>query len=84
MNYHTPENEQPMDEIYAVISKDESGEGICSMIGPMGSMPLIFGHVKMISHIKGIMEQMAKDTGKTLKLCKYKRTEVLEEIKGAH
>lgn len=78
--YHIPENEQMMDEIYAVLSIDEKGEGICSMMTPQGGMPMIFGHARMLDKIKPAIEHMAKETGKKLRLVKFKKIEILEEF----
>ena len=78
--YHIPENEQMMDEIFAVLSIDEKGEGICSMMTPNGGMPMIFGHQRMLEVIKPIVRGIALETGKKLRIVKYKKIEVLEEI----
>lgn len=78
--YHIPANEQTMDEIYAVLSVDENGEGICSMMTEQGGMPMIFGHERMIEFIKPLINKMVKDTGRTLRLVKYKKTEVIQEF----
>ncbi len=76
--YHIPENEQMMDEIYAVLSIDDKGEGICSMMTPQGGMPMIFGHARMIELMRPMIQEMARDTGKTLRLVKFKKEEILE------
>lgn len=78
--YHLPENEQMMDEIYAVLSVDEKGEGICSMMGPQGAMPMVFGHDRMLNLIKPFVNQMAKETGRKIRIVKYHSKEILEEI----
>lgn len=78
--YHIPANEQVMDEIYAILSVDENGEGICSMMTEQGGMPMIFGHERMIEFVKPIINKMVRETGKTLKLVKYKKIEVIQEF----
>ena len=78
--YHTPKNEQPMDEIYVVLSQDDTGEGIISAMTDMGGMPLVFGHAKMIPLMKDIAKKMAKDTGKKVVIGKFKRIETIEEL----
>ena len=78
--YHTPKNEQPMDEIYVVLSQDDKGEGIISAMTDMGGMPLVFGHAKMIPLMKEITNKMAKDTGKKVVIGKFKRIETIEEL----
>ena len=78
--YHIPENEQKMDEIYVVLSVDDKGEGICSMMTPQGGMPLVFGHARMLDHIRQIVKGMAKDTGKKIVIAKFTKAEILEEF----
>lgn len=81
MKYHIPENEQLLDNLFAVISKDETGEGICAMMTPSGGMPMVFGHERMLEMTKKFAKQIAKETGKELRIVKYSKTEVLEVIK---
>ena len=79
--YHSPKNEQPMDELYVVLSQDADGtEGIVSAITQMGSMPLVFGHARMLESIKEQLKSMSKDTGRTLIIAKYKKSEIIEKI----
>lgn len=78
--YHIPANEQVMDEIYAVLSVDENGEGICSMMTEQGGMSMILGHERMIEFVKLIINKMVRETGKTLRLVKYKKIEVIQEF----
>lgn len=76
--YHTPENEQKMDEIYVVLSEDDKGEDICSMMTGSGAMPMVFGHPRMIEKLRPVIQMMVRQTGKKLKLVKYTKSEVLE------
>ena len=78
--YHIPENEQVMNEIYVVLSEDDKGEGICSMMTGQGAMPMVFGHPRMIEKIRPVIQMMVRQTGKKLKLVKYTKSEVLEEL----
>lgn len=78
--YHIPENEQKMDEIYVVLSEDDKGEGICSMMTGQGAMPMVFGHPRMIELIRPRLQIMARETGKKLKIVKYIKSEILEEL----
>lgn len=81
--YHIPENEQTMDEIYAVLSVDDNGnEGILSLMTEQGGMPMIFGHERMIELVKPIINKMVREAGRTLKLVKYKKIEVIQEFKS--
>ncbi len=78
--YHIPENEQPLDELYAVISTDNNGEGIVSIMLPECAMPLVFGHKKNIESLRPIIEDISRKTGKKLLLVRYKKSEILEEF----
>ena len=82
--YDIPGNQEIMDDLYVVLSKDNNGEGIVSMITPDGAMPLVFGHKRLLDKIMPIVEQIAKDTGQTLIICKFQKIQVLKEIKGGH
>lgn len=81
--YDIPGNQEFMDVIYVVMSKDKNGEGIVSMMMPEGAMPLVFGHKRMIDMVRPAIEKMAKETGQTLRICRFKRTDVMAEIKGS-
>lgn len=76
--YHIPENEQMMDEIYAVLSLDDKGEGICSMMTNEGAFPMVFGHPRMLDMIKPVIRDMAMKTNRTMRIVKFKKMEVME------
>lgn len=80
--YHIPGNQQIMDDLYVVLSKDDKGEGIVSMMTPDGAMPLVFGHKRLLDTIMPVVEQIAKDTRQTLLICKFQKIQILKEIKG--
>jgi hypothetical protein len=83
--YHSPKNEQPMDELYVVLSQDADGhEGIVSAYTQVGAMPMVFGHERMLEPIREQLRIMSKDTGRTLVIAKYKKTEILEKISTAN
>lgn len=69
---------QPMDELFAVIAKDSLGnEGIMSFNG----MPLVFGEMGTLKGIIHDLENIGKQAGKEIQLCRYKRTEIIKELK---
>jgi hypothetical protein len=82
--YIKPPNTEMMDELYAVISSDNEGEGICGMHSPIGNMPMVFGSKKNLEGIRELIKKMAKDTGKKLMIIKYKKSEIIETIDGSH
>lgn len=79
--YHNPKNEQPMDELYVVLSHENDGtEGIVSMMTPAGGMPLVFGHKRLLDRVLPSVRQISKDTGKTIVIAKFIKTEIIEKI----
>lgn len=77
-----PENEVVMDEIYAFMSEDEKGNnGIVAMPTENGTVPLVFGHKRMIEHMKPLVQAIANHTNKKVVLYKFSNREVVEEIK---
>lgn len=81
--YDLPPNEIVLDVLYAILSFDENGnEGIIAAFTPgVGSMPMIFGHPRLLERALPLAKQMVKDTGKTLRVYKFQKVEMLEEIK---
>lgn len=83
--YHNPGNEQKMDELYVVLSQDTNGnEGIVSAITEMGAMPMVFGHERLLAPLREQLKIMSKDTGKTLIIAKFKKSEIIETIATAN
>ena len=50
------------------------------MMTGQGAMPMVFGHPRMIEKIRPVIQMMVRQTGKKLKLVKYTKSEVLEEL----
>lgn len=79
--YLDGKNEQIMDELYVVLSSDKNGEGIVSMINPpIGAMPMVFGHKRMIELTRDAIEKISKESGKKLIIVKYTQREILETV----
>lgn len=71
----TPLN-QPMDELFAIIAKDENGnEGIMSYNGK----PIVFGQMDNLQSALENFSRIAKACNKKIQLCRYKRTEIIRE-----
>lgn len=69
---------QPMDELFAVISKDSTGnEGIVSF----NSLPLVFGEMSLLELVMNNLDKISKKAGKEIQLCRYKRIEIIKTIK---
>ena len=81
--YHVPKSEHPMDEIYVALSVDNDGsEGIVAMVKDNSFMPVVFGNKSSIEGCIPLLKDMAKQTGRNIKLYKFKKSEVLQEIYG--
>ena len=78
--YITPPNTRIIDELYAVLSKDSTGEGIVTYMMREGPLPLMTSDPKIAEHFKGIMKIMNKETNKNLILVKFTNKEIIEEV----
>lgn len=74
---HTPKNEVArIDAIWAAVSSDEDGEGLCAIIFGGVSYPLIAADEKRLAWITEQAELLAATTGKTIKIIRLaQRTE---------
>ena len=78
---HTPPNEAgSRDDLYAYVSVDEHGEGICAGIVPrVGATPLITARRHLA---EGLFREVAREiaaSGRKVRLVRYARAEVLWE-----
>ena len=78
--YHIPGNIKEIDELYVFLSKDENGEGIIAKLTPNGSMPLVFSDEKYLKLFTEFAKEMAKETKQKIVLCKFKKSEIIEQI----
>jgi hypothetical protein len=68
---HSPPNEQlRIDEVYLFVSSDEAGEGVCSAFMNGVWMPLMAADEKRLKIVLPIARQVAKESGKSVKLIK--------------
>ncbi len=71
---------QQIDAIYAVIADNEEGEGVVgASIGGM-QLPLIAADETRLKNILPLARQIAKTTGKRLRLVKFTNREIVEDI----
>jgi hypothetical protein len=80
---HSPPNDiLRIDEIWAFVSCDETGEGICAapLLGPGSVVPLIAADKARLKSIMSVAQQLATASGKTVKLVKFTVREEVEEI----
>jgi hypothetical protein len=80
MKIDIPKNTQPITEMYAVLSKDGTGDGVVSMMTEMGAMPLVFGYKDMLDKVRPVVQHIAKDTGMKFYIAKFTNKEILEVI----
>ncbi|UPK03083.1 hypothetical protein [Bradyrhizobium sp. 170] len=78
---HAPPNKQlRIDEVYLFISVDETGEGVCAarLMGAGSLVPLIAADVTRMEQLIPIARNIAKATGKQVKLIKLsQRSELM-------
>jgi hypothetical protein len=79
----TPPNELPrIDQIWAVLSVDEGGEGVVAAPIQQGmlTVPLIAADEARLEIIMQLARQLTKLTGKKMRLVKFSTRTVVEEI----
>jgi hypothetical protein len=79
---HSPPNQLlRIDEIYLFVSSDETGEGVCAgpLFGPGTVVPLIAADEARLKSLIPVARQIAKASGKKVKLLKFTtRSEIME------
>lgn len=75
-----PNHLQRIDEVWAFISSDETGEGLCAVPTEMGLMPMIAADKARLESLIRMAPQVARMTGKTIKLIKLSTREELQEF----
>ena len=84
---HAPKNEMPrIDCLWAFLSVDEAdgNEGVCAVNFPglPGLTPLIAADQRRLDLITPIAEDLARTTGRVLRLVKFYNREVVRQIGG--
>ena len=69
-------------EIKAYVSVDEGGEeGVCAMLGNDGMwLPMICADDRRLGLLRPLAEQLAKSTGKPIKVLRFSQREEVEVI----
>ena len=72
---HNPPNERPIPELFAFVSIDENGnEGIVASILPgLGATPMVTASLKALEGLKGMAEELARQSGKAIVLRRFAR-----------
>lgn len=77
-----PPNERPMDEVFVFASLDEHGEGICAHVLPgIGAVLLVTAKRSITESMKEPAAELAKASGKPIRLIRFTRAEILWETK---
>lgn len=75
---HDAPNEALITELFAFVSLDDTGEGICASIMPgLGSTPLVTSKARVADQMKTLAADIARRSGKPVKLVRFSRTEVM-------
>lgn len=77
---HTPKNEIPITEVFAVLSVDPDGtEGVCATgTREYGMMPLIVANKRLLPMLREQAAAMSKASGKTVRIARFSSREELE------
>ena len=75
---HTPDNANPINELFAFLSLDDTGEGICASMFPgLGVVTLIASTAGNVEHMKDRAVDIARTSGKPVRLVRFVRSETL-------
>lgn len=73
MEVHSPRNGWPIRTLYAFLSIDEGGEGICAtQLGGI-AFPMVVSSPKMLEVMKHQAKRLSELTGKRIELVEFKR-----------
>ena len=71
-------------EIYVFASADEGGEGVVGMTLPVNGretfMPFVCADKERMEQLKPIAKKIAQESGKTIKLIKFKHRKEIETL----
>lgn len=76
---HDEPNEAVITELYAFLSTDATGEGICgAMIGGAWT-PLVTSKLRIVERVmRPLAQQIARESGKPVRLVKFTMSEEIE------
>ena len=73
---HSPPNDAPITELFAFVSLDAGGEGICASILPnLGSVALVTGRRSVAEQMKEFAREIAALSGKPVHMIRFTRAE---------
>jgi hypothetical protein len=79
--YIVPDNTAPVDRLWAFLSVDQNGEGLVASNFAGHWMPMITGDERQLPKMRKAAQEIARVTGRTIKLVMLTAREELEEFK---
>lgn len=70
-----------IDEMYAFVAQDADGEGLTGFQMGDTFMPMVAADKTRVDQLRSIAQQIARDTGQTVKLVRFSVREELETFK---
>ena len=81
---HAPPNGWPVRRLYAFLSVDEGGEGICSAQMGLQHFPMVVSSQRALDTLKAQAVQISKASGKKVILVEFKRAAELWSTADGH
>jgi hypothetical protein len=80
---HTPPNERVIGSVWIGLSEDADGKnGIVAAYAPgIGGTPMVTASPIVLDYFRGQAQELANQTGKTIKIYRFIRVEVANEYK---
>lgn len=76
--FDAPANEAPIPTLYAFLSIDETGEGICSMFMANKWWSMVTSKPSVVEKMKVAARSLARASGRPIKLVKFTGREEIE------
>lgn len=71
-----------IDEMFAFVAIDKTGEGVMGFMGPSGQwFPMVGADMARVDQLRPMAQEIARTSGKEIKLLKFSKREELEVIK---
>lgn len=76
-NIHSPPNDAPLDELWAWVSVDDTGEGLIANIVPgIGATVLVTGRRSIAEQLRLYALEVSKRTDKRVRLVRFARASI--------
>jgi hypothetical protein len=83
---HDPGNEMQIGELFVFMSIDKNGNNgiVASILQGLGSTPLVTDSARTAEKMKPMAEEIARRTGRTVGMFRFKRAGMLWQTKGSN